>query len=255
MATRLWSLWDMVKTNARPFANMLHSLIEMERLFAKQRGKIPPEIREQMRAEATAIAKFCEELAIPMGADAVLSLPTVETFSQLEAFYGTIRNIIFLALNRRTFFEPEVRYGVYFENPKLFGDSVFNAFPSATDDIAEAGTCLALERATACVMHLMRATEAALKALAQAVGVPAQNDWGAYIREIYKELEKQVKAAGAQTADHQFYAEVAAQIDNVKRAWRNPTMHVDKSYSQQRAEEILLATKSLMTHLAARISE
>ena len=82
-----------------------------------------------------------------------------------------------------------------------------------------------------------------------------QNDWGTYIRELYKELEKQVKAAGAQTADHQFYAEATAQIDNVKRAWRNPSMHVDKSYSQPRAEEILLATKSLMSHLAARTSE
>jgi hypothetical protein len=70
-----------------------------------------------------------------------------------------------IGLNRRKFFEPEPHYLKYFENPKLFGDAVFSSFPSATDDIAEAGTCLALERSTACVMHSMRATEVALRAL------------------------------------------------------------------------------------------
>jgi hypothetical protein len=32
-------------------------------------------------------------------------------------------------------------------------------------------------------------------------------------------------------------------------------MHPEKTYSQERAEEILLATKSFMTHLATRLSE
>jgi len=143
-----------------------------------------------------------------------------------------------------------------FEQTKpLFGDMVFNAFPSANEDIEEAGKCLSLERATASVMHLNRALEVCLKALAKAVGISSQNDWGSYVREIEKELEKRKKTSGARSTDEQFYAEAAANFDSLKRAYRNPTMHPEKTYSTERAEEILLATKSFMSHLAARIKE
>jgi hypothetical protein len=137
----------------------------------------------------------------------------------------------------------------------LFGEEVFNKFPSANDDIAEAGTCLALDRGTACVMHLMRAAEVALGALAAILGVSKQNDWGSYLREIEKELAKRAKIAGARTADEQFYAEASTCFDHLKRAWRNPTMHVDRSYSPDRAEEIFQAVRSFMRNLATKVSE
>jgi hypothetical protein len=104
-------------------------------------------------------------------------------------------------------------------------------------------------------MHLNRALECGLSALAKAVGVPKQNDWGSYIREIGKELDARVKTAGARSADEQFYAEAAANFDRLRRAYRNPTMHPEKTYSQERAEEILISTKVFMSHLASRISE
>lgn len=246
----------MVILEARPLLNTVLGLAELERFVAKSRTAVAPEIASELKGFGETLAADCEKLRLQTPADAARTLSNAQTTRQIESNLEFIRNAILIGLNRRKFFEPEPIYLRYFENPKLFGDAVFAAFPSATDDITEAGTCLALERSTACVMHLMRVAETGLKALAKAVGVlTPQNDWGSYIREIYKELEKQVKAAGAQSADHQFYAEAAAQIDNVKRAWRNPSMHVDKSYSQPRAEEILLATKSLMSHLAVRISE
>ena len=148
-----------------------------------------------------------------------------------------------------------IRRKEYYLNDHLFALGVFNNFPSANDDIFEAGTCLALERATACVMHLMRALEVALAALAKAVDVTNQNDWGAYLRKIEMELDARAKAAGARSIDEQFYAEAAANFDRLRRAFRNPTMHPDKSYSPERAEEILVATRSFMTHLATRLSE
>jgi hypothetical protein len=63
----------MLTINARLFANMLQSLDGLERVFSKFSGPITPEVRAQMRAEVAAIEKFCEQLAIPMGADAVQS--------------------------------------------------------------------------------------------------------------------------------------------------------------------------------------
>lgn len=245
----------MVTLEARPFLNLLFAMVNLEQRLSIDQGLFDRNMASFLQQVSLDLAEQCEKLRLQVAAEGAKGIPSTRSSDELQRAVAFVRDAITIGLNHRKFFEPEPQYARYFENPKLFGDQVFAAFPSATDDIAEAGTCLALERATACVMHLMRASEVALKALANSVGAGRQSDWGGYIREIYKELEKQVKAAGAATSDHQFYAEAAAQIDNVKRARRNPSMHVDKSYSQPRAEEILLATKSLMSHLATKISE
>jgi hypothetical protein len=78
----------------------------------------------------------------------------------------------------------------FLENPQFFDpkDSTQNKvsvqFPSAAEDIAESGKCLGCGRSTACVMHLQRVMEVGLAALAKAVGVTQQNDWGKYLKEI-----------------------------------------------------------------------
>ena len=144
----------------------------------------------------------------------------------------------------------------YFVHPELiFGKEVFDAFASANEDIAEAGTCLALERATASVMHLMRVVEAGLAVLAKALGVTKQNDWGRYLKEIDNALAARMKASGARSPDEQFYAEVAVTIDHMRRAWRNPTMHPEKTYSPKRAEEILQSVRSFMRQLVTKLHE
>jgi hypothetical protein len=157
------------------------------------------------------------------------------------------RSQILLALDPRKI--------LYYEEPKPFGEVVFSNFPSANEDISEGATCLSLDRGTACVMHLNRACEVGLAALSKAVNVVNQNNWGSYIKEINNELDSRAKKSGARTADEQFYAETALQFDYVRRAWRNPTMHVEKSYSVERAEEIFLAVKSFMRLLATRLKE
>lgn len=147
---------------------------------------------------------------------------------------------------RAAFYEP---------SEPLFGVEVFDAFPSANDDISEAGACLALGRATACVMHLMRVAEVGLKALGTALGIGPQNDWGSYLREIEAVLDKTAKASGSRTAQDQFFSEAAASFDYLKRAWRNPTMHVERTYTPERAEAIFNAVRSFMQHLATQLSE
>ena len=142
-----------------------------------------------------------------------------------------------------------------YNQPYIFGGEVFQAFPSANEDISEAGTCLALDRGTACVMHLMRVIEVGLAALAKELGVKKQNDWGYYLREIDGELTKRTKASGARSADEQFYAEAATGIDSMRRAWRNPTMHPEKTYTPERAEEIIDSVRIFLRHLATKLHE
>ena len=84
-----------------------------------------------------------------------------------------------------------------FENPAAFGEGVFRAFPSANEDIFEASMCLALDRGTACVMHLGRIVEVGLRAIAHALSLPKRNDWGKHLDDIEKELDKRYKASGS----------------------------------------------------------
>jgi hypothetical protein len=142
-----------------------------------------------------------------------------------------------------------------FQEHKLFGDEVHTAFPSAAFDIEEAGKCLALARATACVMHLSRAVEVALRTVATELHLPHRNDWGRHIADIETELAKRYKQAGARTPDELFYSEAVSQIDHIKTAWRNSTMHVDRIYTEEIAHDIFTAIKALLRHLATRLHE
>ena len=142
-----------------------------------------------------------------------------------------------------------------FEAEAPFGKSVEANFGSASEDIYEAAKCLALGRSTACVMHLMRVCEAALVALATSINVPRQDDWGSYIRKIGEELDKRARTAGKRTPEEQFYSETINAFEHLKRAWRNTTMHVEKTYTPERAREIFEAIKSFMVQLAIRISQ
>jgi hypothetical protein len=159
-------------------------------------------------------------------------------------------------LQERVTFQIESPRAVFYDDPAAFGEDVSAAFPSATEDIREAAKCLALDRATACVMHLCRAVEVGLKVLAvKELNLPDRNNWGRYLDDIQKELARRYKTSGTRTADELFYSEVAAQIGHIKTAWRNPTMHVERIYTVERADEILAAVKSFMKHLAARVKE
>jgi hypothetical protein len=104
-------------------------------------------------------------------------------------------------------------------------------------------------------MHLNRAVEVGLSALAKRGGVEKQNDWGTYLRKIDSAIQEKSKNGGARSEDEQFYSEAAIRFDQMRKAWRNPTMHPEKSYSIERATEIRGAVRSFFIHLATKVSE
>ena len=80
----------------------------------------------------------------------------------------------------RRFLYEEMRSWLYFEIPQHqvqywmnttpFGPAVAAKFPDAEYDIVEASKCLAVDRTTACVFHLMRALDFALAFLSAHLG-------------------------------------------------------------------------------------
>jgi hypothetical protein len=252
----LWSLWDMLTLDAKTFVSLFHNLIATELEVRGKKGHLPLGVKMTLVTGAQNIANELRALDLPHSVQVTEQmLSNCQSTDDLHRGIEQLINSLALELNGRKFYGPLRKYEQYFEQPKLFGDEVFTKFSSANNDIFEAGTCLALERGTACVMHLMRVVEAGLKALAKALGVGVQNDWGAYLREVDGELGKRIKASGKRTADEQFYAEARVTIDGIRIAWRNPTMHIENNYSPERAEGMLIAVRSLMQHLATRLSE
>lgn len=142
----------------------------------------------------------------------------------------------------------------------IFGHSVEISFPSASFDIEEAATCYGLGRDTASVFHLMRAVETGLRAIAASLGLPdptgSGRNWGQMSGAIKAECDHRSASGGwASSDDRTFYNEVYASIDSVRVAWRNTTMHVEKRYTHDEAEQILAVTKGFLKKLAERIDE
>jgi hypothetical protein len=76
-------------------------------------------------------------------------------------------------------------------------------------------------------------------------------------RAIWTEIGAQNKAAHPAWLSHQksFFENIHADLSSVKNAWRNPSMHADKVYDPERAEDIYNAVRGLMRHLAEHLDE
>lgn len=101
-------------------------------------------------------------------------------------------------LQHSYFLIPQSRRA-YFEQPDLFGPKVTEVFEDATQDIAAAGRCIALDEWTAAVFHLMRAAELALQRLADDLGIdhPEGFAWGYLLKHIdgrLRELDNEPKS-------------------------------------------------------------
>ena len=148
-----------------------------------------------------------------------------------------------------------------YESSDPFGISVTAKFGSAAYDIEEASKCLALDRGTACVMHLMRVVEVAVDAIGLGVGVPvtavkAISTWEQLLNLIRDKVSANNKGASPPwMAARSFFENAVAYLHSVKDAWRNPAMHAEQKYTPEEAERIYVAIKNLMTHLAGHLDE
>jgi hypothetical protein len=146
--------------------------------------------------------------------------------------------------------------------PSQFGPIVADKFPSADYDIEEAAKCYALDRHTACVMHLMRVLEVSLEAVGRGVGLPnavelAKNNWTTALKAIGDQIGANDKAADPTWTPEKssFFKDVRAQLFAVKVAWRDNAMHLEKKYDLKDTKRIYDAAKNFMEHLAEHLDQ
>lgn len=182
--------------------------------------------------------------------------------TRIGSFIETIQGRIFDELHISHFFTIPKEKLAFYESPKeQFGQEVIDRFPGAIYDIEEAGKCLALSRGTACVFHLNRTMELGLRALGHSLNNPSLDPktnptWESILRKCDEELRKPLSQRSLEwQKDDQFFVNATANIRAVKDAWRNPTMHVKKKYTDEEATDIFIASRAFMRHLATKLKE
>ncbi len=151
---------------------------------------------------------------------------------------------------------PPGKADYFKDNPPADWSKVQDKFPGVTADIVDAGWCLGIDRSTAAVYHLMRVMEYGVRRLAKRLRLPPNLEhrpWGDILREARTAIGNMPYVTTKQRNKRDRYSEAALHLNSVKDAWRNPTMHSKRRYTEEEAEAIYANVRSFMNHLADKV--
>lgn len=158
-------------------------------------------------------------------------------------------------LEDKKFIHVSAQLASFYGQEALFGQSVFDKFKNARDDIKNAGNCLAIGQATATVFDLMRAMEVAVRHLARRphinITVNSKTTW----RQITGAMDAKIAAMpdlkSREKQKRENWEEARTNLHLVGSVWRNGTMHPAKSYTPSQARDVFDACKVFMNALCA----
>lgn len=241
------------------------SLTELEQFASAAMVYDPPPMPSKPLWEVEAESEDDNAKASESSADFAALLVATERSAELDAIVRQIADHI-VYLDQA--FDDQIgsRFGVILtkeeaklfdqKSQPLFGNLVYERFPAASDDVAEAGACLAFNRGTAAVFHLMRVMEAGLKGLAREMGVNYAPSWESYIKQLDAMFAQNAysKLTDEQKRKLPAYRDVLGDLVSVKSAWRNPTMHIVRHYDPSQAKIIFESVQAFMTNLAENLT-
>jgi len=180
--------------------------------------------------------------------------------SRLCGLLERLKDSIEYDLHSRYFLYIPAKRIRYWQNKSLFGEEA-NKIPDASEHIYEAGCCFALSRSNSTVYHCMGVVQAGLFALARNLGAtidPEVDDWSSASKKIddaRKDLETKSKGGDAQVYSdwkrtEAQLADIMAHFRAMTYGWRHPTAHYRQSFTDERAGQILEATKAFVQAVA-----
>jgi HEPN domain-containing protein len=169
--------------------------------------------------------------------------------NHLEALtiWKQLRHILESELESHQFLYVRTEFAAFYG--QRFSGAVEEKFPKTISDNENAGKCLAVGQGTACVFHLMRAMESAVRALCEKLEIKnIEREWGKLLSDMNGKIEGMEKGATKTQ-----WSESHTHLYHVKQAWRNDTMHPNEKYTDEEALEVYRAVKVFMSHLATLI--
>ena len=164
-----------------------------------------------------------------------------------------LNNHIRDALETESFLHVSSDTSKLYDQKELFGPDVSSKFAKSLEDVACAGSCLALGQPTACVFHLMRVMEDGVQALGKKLKIQLNvkaETWYQILEHVDKAIDSMPNKTPAQRKRKENHANVSVLLSHVRIAWRNDVMHPKKTYAPEEAKEVFDAVKSFMRHLA-----
>jgi len=207
------------------------------------------EVKSHVNALGARVTEMAiDELIVAVEGNEKITLKGVA--EKLEDIHNRLKHELSLV----SLFVLESEHVKFFDALNPFGEDVSDVLPMAIPDIEDAGKCIALNQGTASVFHSMRVMEAALKALAKLLGIPYAPSWESYISQIEKCInEKHKRKTVKWKRDESFFREILGNLQTIKIAWRNPTMHIVRRYSVEEAIDIYGGVRGLLKRLAPRL--
>ncbi len=268
---RLWSLFEMMRFYAASFMAMWQNLqiANGHIAFTAVRddgNRDWDDVTQRLRKALTELGKACKEMPLSQTMQAqidravrqVTTGADVENAATMTRIIEIEKNIInemsthfFLAI------PAQQRYLYDQGKDPVFGKAVADKFPDASDDIAAAARCLALDEWTASVFHSMRALEHGLRWLAASVGLSpeamAHENWKNVIDQIEKRIREMESATKSldKTERMRVSSEAASQFRYFKDAWRNHVSHSRATYDPRSGSSVFNHVRDFMQHLAA----
>jgi hypothetical protein len=272
---RLWSLWDMLNTHGFKIAKAVIMLseakwmwiaLDQKALLGDPQTTSVPLSREGIEAATqVAIALIREACSLSKldGAEPEIKRledliwPPLQGMPKVGG--ASIATAITRFLSRlqdefsaRYYFCLDQNNARFYEKHDLFGEAVARKFKDAADDIKQAGNCLALEQPTACVFHLMRAMEVAVRQLSKRlkIKVTPQTTWRVMTNNMDPKIRAMPDVTQHQKNRKNEWEAARANLHAVGSVWRNNTMHPATSYTQTQALDVFNAVRVFMSNLA-----
>ncbi len=148
---------------------------------------------------------------------------------------------------------------------EVFGPRVIDRLPSIEPDLAEAIRCYVFGCGSACVFHLMRATEIAVPKIAKLCGInDVKPSWGAVLdqAEKYTQRTKYEDLPPSIRPHIELLRTLVADMRSIQRAWRNKVVHIQDriipgapEFLPETALDILSATRAFLRDMAESLPE
>jgi hypothetical protein len=260
----LVTLMALIRNNIGMFVVLaqIHALFEYGDDWAEAEGP-NPDFAEEIKRVVRALMNDAEASGNPLiqrQADRILSIIRKGERQKLQAEIKSLYQRMQDLFVGQTFYRVSSNKAGHYENPFAEWTIVSTSIPSATDAIEEAEKCFALGRNTACVFHCIEIMDKGLVAFAKhlSTGVnPALDTWETMIKGIEEAINRKRAKVDRSTwkSLEAFYDEALSDLRSVKNAWRNPTMHFRRTYTEEQAQKVLDRVRDFMTHLCSRVHE
>jgi hypothetical protein len=271
---RLWSLWEMIKVALAEYLNIGMHIQNSRHAYmldeaVKGAGIVGTIIesvtlnqdqKKDVGDTLVALRKICKNLNLVTSYNLLVSLDNQIPETSRE--YNVYIQAIYAELKSKLFLHVPSSRSKWYEWDDILSDETKTAFPSAYNEIREAGNCFATARYTASVFHSMRAAEIGLRSLGKALNIefpfPIElADWQNIIEKVEVEIKKmsQLPKSTQRDKDQQFYSEAAVHFRYFKDAWRIRVSHVRETYDEAQAYGVLNHACEFSDVLAARLSE